>query len=367
VIVERYLFRELAATLLGVALLLTLIILSSTFVRVLADAADGAYPQQIIFTLFALKSIPNMAVVLPLAFLLAVLLALGRLYKDSEMVVLAACGIGPEKEVRVVAFLSAIVGVVVAVFTLWIVPAAQESSQRLVDQAAARNEIEGIAPGRFNAAGGGEQLIYAEEISPDRRQLVNVFGYARDAKGVSTVVSAKRAIQYFDDASGDRFLVLQEGYRYEGMPGQADFRVVQFATHGVRVQEREVVPSKLALYSVSSARLWNGWRSPAYRAELEWRISLALSTVLLGLLAVPLARTNPRQGRYGRLFVGILVYITYNNLMTIARTWVGRNAVPEWVGMWWVHVLMLAVVLVLLHHHGRMPGDWHRPWRRRAA
>src|SRR5512142_772349 len=101
-IIERYLFKELTYTLLGVALLLILIILSSTFVRILAQAADGAYPQQIVFTLFALKSIPDLAVVLPLAFLLAVLLALGRLYKDSEMVVLSACGVGPEREVRVV-------------------------------------------------------------------------------------------------------------------------------------------------------------------------------------------------------------------------------------------------------------------------
>jgi len=365
-IIERYLFRELAYTLLGVALLLALIILSSTFVRILAEAADGTYPQQIVFTLFLLKSVPNLAVVLPLAFLLAVLLALGRLYKDSEMVVLAACGVGPEKVVRVVAVLSLVVGLVVAAFTLWIVPATKERSQRLLDEAAARNEIEGITAGRFNTTGSGDQLIYAEEMSADKRTLSNVFGYARDAAGRLNLIAAESAYQYFDRQSGDRYLVLENGYRYEGQPGAADFRIIRFGEHGVRIDEREVVPSKRALYSVPTERLLQS-NKPNERAELHWRLAVPISTVILGLLAVPLARANPRQGRYGRVFAGILVYVIYNNLMTVGRAWVNKGTVPDWVGMWWVHLLMFALVLFLLHRHSRMPTAWRWPrlWPRR--
>jgi lipopolysaccharide export system permease protein len=340
--------------------------LSSTFVRILAEAAEGTYPQQIVFSLFVLKSVPNLAVVLPLAFLLAVLLALGRLYKDSEMVVLAACGVGPEKVVRVVAFLSAIIGAVVAAFTIWIVPYTQEQSQRILDEAAARNEIEGIAAGRFNTTGSGDQLIYAEEISGDKRTLTNVFGYARDATGRFNLISAQSAYQYYDRPTGQRYLVLEKGYRYEGTPGAADFRIIRFGEHGVRLDEREVVPSKRAQYSVPTADLWaSGKRSD--QAELQWRISLPLSTVILGLLAVPLAKTNPRQGRYGRLFAGILVYVIYNNLMTVARAWVNKGVAPDWIGMWWVHVLMFVLVLVLLDRHGKMPMAWHLPRLRRKA
>lgn len=366
-IVERYLFRELLYTLLGVTLLLSLIILSSTFVRVLAEAADGSYPRQIVLSLFALKSIPNLAVVLPLAFLLSVLLALGRLYKDSEMVVLAACGVGPERVVRVVSVLAVIIGLVVALFTLWIVPATQEKSQQLLDQATARNEIEGIAAGRFNTAGSGDQLIYAEEISSDRRTLTNIFGYARDATGRMNLITAQSAYQHFDREKGERYLVLENGYRYEGAPGAADFRIIRFKQHGVRIQAREVVPSKRAQYSVPTSTLWQSDKR-SDMAELQWRISVPLSTVILGLFAVPLAKTNPRQGRYGRLFAGILVYVIYNNLMTVGRAWVDKGSVPDWLGMWWVHGLLVVLVLILLDRHGKMPGAWRLPgWRGRTA
>jgi lipopolysaccharide export system permease protein len=365
-IVERYLFRELAYTLIGVALLLTLIILSGTFVRILAEAADGSYPKQLVFTLFALKSIPNLAVVLPLAFLLAVLLALGRFYKDSEMVVLAACGIGPEKVVRVVTFMSIVVGLIVALFTLWIVPATQDHSQKLLDEAAARAEIEGIAAGRFNTTSDGNQLIYAEEISSDRRVLSNLFGYSRDSTGRMNLIAAERANQHTNRETGDRYLVLENGYRYEGKPGAADFRIIRFAAHGVRIEERAVAPSKRALYSQPTSALM-GSDKPADAAELQWRISLPISTILLGLLAVPLAKTNPRQGRYGRLFAGIMVYVIYNNLMTVGRAWVNKGEVPTWVGMWWVHALVFVLVLILLDRHSKMPLEWRIPGFRRKA
>lgn len=363
-IIDRYLFRELSYTLFGVALLLLLIIVSSTFVRILAEAAEGVYPEQIVFTLFVLKSVPNLAVVLPLAFLLAVLLGLGRLYKDSEMVVLSACGVGPGHVVRVVLLLAAAVGLVVALFTLWVVPATQEASHRLLDRAQASAEIEGIAAGRFNVTAEGDNLIYAETIGEEGRRLHNLFAHGRDASGRAQVISAADGYQYTDAASGLRYLVLENGYRYEGVPGAPDFRVIQFEQHGFRIEERAIVPSRRALYALPTSDLW-GSRKLNEIAELQWRLSLPVSAVLLGLLAVPLARANPRQGRYGRLFIGILVYIIYNNMMTVARSWLGKGLVAPWLGMWWVHLVMLALVLFLLDRHGKMPLRWR--WRRETA
>ncbi|MGE0081979.1 MAG: LPS export ABC transporter permease LptF [Thiohalomonadaceae bacterium] len=364
-IIDRYIFRELAMTLLGVAFLLVLIIMSATFVRILAEAAEGAYPQQVVFTLFLLKSVPNLAVVLPLAFFLAVLLALGRLYKDSEMIVLAACGVAPNHILRSAGVLAAAVGLVVALFTLYIVPYTQEQSQRVLDVAQARTEIEGIAAGRFTTGGSGEHLVYVEEIGAERKTLSNVFAHSVTADGRTVVVSAARAHQYTNPDTGDRYLVLEDGYRYEGDPGQPDFRIIRFDTHGVRLEERAVVASRRSMYSLPTSALLRGGR--ARQAELQWRLAAPISTVLLGLLAVPLARTNPRQGRYGKLFVGLVIYIVYYNLLTVARSWVSRGAVPEWVGMWWVHLLMLGVVLFFLWRHGKMPRPWRLPSLRRAA
>lgn len=352
-------------TLLGVAFLLVLIIMSATFVRILAEAAEGAYPQQVVFTLFLLKSVPNLAVVLPLAFFLAVLLALGRLYKDSEMIVLAACGVAPNHILRSAGALAMAVALLVAFFTLVVVPYTQEQSQRLLDEAQARTEIEGIAAGRFTTGGSGEHLVYVEEIGVERKTLANIFAHSVTADGRTVVISAARGHQYTDPDTGDRYLVLESGYRYEGDPGQPDFRIIRFDTHGVRLEERAVVASRRPMYSLPTSALLDGDRS--HQAELQWRLAAPISTVLLGLLAVPLARTNPRQGRYGKLFVGLVIYIVYHNLLTVARSWMGQGVVPEWVGMWWVHLLMLGVVLFFLWQHGKMPRRWRLPSLRRAA
>jgi len=365
VIIDRYFFRELGMTLLGVGFLLVLIILSATFARVLSEAASGAYPQQVVLTLFALKSIANLSVLVPLAFFLAVLLALGRMYQDSEMVVLAACGVRPRHTLRAVGALATVVGMVAAALSLFIVPYANERSQQVLDEAQARTEVEGIVAGRFNTGGSTEHLIYVEEISRDRKTLRTVFARSVTQEGVPVVVSAARGRQEVNPETGDRYLVLEDGYRYDGHPGHADFRIIRFDTHGLRIDQRAVIASNRAMRSLPTRALLGG--NPGRTAELQERLSTPLSALLLGLLAVPLARTNPRQGRYGKLFTGLVVYVVYHNLISMAASWVDREVVSPWLGVWWVHLLMLGVVLFLLRRQEQMPRPWRPWWRRRAA
>jgi len=150
--------------------------------------------------------------------------------------------------------------------------------------------------------------------------------------------------------------VLYNGRRYEGVPGEKGFLVVEFDEHGIPVRseaKKEFVPiiaAKPTLDLLTSS-------DPKDRAELQWRISMPLSVLVLALLAVPLSRSSPREGRYARIGVGLLVYIIYTNLQSIARVWVEREIAPPWVGMWWVHALVLALALMLL---GREAGWFYR-------
>ena len=352
-IVQRYVIREVYHTLLGVTLLLLLIFLSGTLVRILSDAADGQYPVGAIFTLFGLKSVSNLMLVLPLSFFLAVLLALGRLYKDSEMAAMAACGIGPRTLFLSVAKLALSMGILVAIIALYLAPQSEEQGHRILDRAEAASEIEGISAGRFNRSG-SDHLIYVESISEDRQHLSNVFAQTRVGNQLY-LVSAKGAHQWIDPASGQRYLVLEDGYRYEGRPGDADFRIVHFAEHGLLLAEREVVPSQRRRNAIPSLTLMKS-SSPGDIAEFQWRVSTAISVVLLGLLAVPLAKASPRQGRYGRVFYGIMVYVIYNNLLTAARSSVAKGATDPSVGMWWVHLLVLALIAALMWNQSRLRG-----------
>ncbi len=353
-IVERYLLREIAATFTGVTILLLLIFLSGTFIRILAEAAEGNYPADLIFGLFFLKSIANLTLVLPLSFFLATLLALGRLYRDSEMIAMFACGVRPRNVVRAAGTLAAGVAAVVALLSLYLGPWAEEQGHRLLDAAEASSEIEGLVAGRFNQTASGDVLIYVEGIAPDRRTLTNVFAHVRE-EGQVRLLSAARAHQITDRDTGDRFLVLEDGYRYDGQPGRRDFQMIRFEEHGLRIEERAITPSQRRRNAFTTARLLES-DVPGDWAELQWRLAMPISTLLLGLLAVPLSKTSPRQGRYGKLFAGIMLYIIYNNLLTVARAALGRGDLDPWIGTWWVHLLALAAVTVLVRRQETLRG-----------
>lgn len=357
-IIERYLIREIALTFLGVTLLLLLMFFSSTFIRLLSEALEGDYPVGILFSLFALKAVGKIVFILPFAFFIAVLLAFGRLYKDNEVVVLFACGAGPGRLFSSVAKLALLVALVVGCLTLYFAPWAAEQGSRLLDVAGARQEIEGIVPGRFNNLGFGEPTIYAEAYDAKSKRLSGLFvlgsHLGMDGKrGEEYLLSAKSAYERIDPQSGARYLVLENGVRYEGVLGQLDYRVIRFAEHGIHIRTRPVVASERPRSAVSTLQLWNS-DDRADVAELHWRIAMPISTLLLALLAVPLSKSSPRQGRYAGLFLGILTFLVYKNLLTFGQSALSKGSVPPVLGMWWVHALLLMMLGLLLWRQQRV-------------
>jgi lipopolysaccharide export system permease protein len=353
-IIHRYMLKEIGETFLGVTLLLLLIFLSGTFVRILAEAADGDYPAKIVLSLFALKAVGNMVLILPVSLFLGVMLALGRLYKDSEMAAMTACAVGPNHVLRSVAKIAAFVAVIVAVLALYVGPHAEELGHRLLDQAQAKVEIEGIVPGRFTQNESGNQLIYAAAAGKGEKELLGVFAH-QFKDGKLTLLTAKSAKTYMDKQSGHRYLLLRDGYRYEGTPGTSEYRTIHFAEHGLLLKTRPVVASTRRRNAIPSTTLAQSGVG-ADMAELQWRISTPISALLLALLAVPLSKTNPRAGRFGRLFVGIMLVVIYNNLLSVARSALGREEISPWIGMWWVHLLLAVLIFVLYRQQLRLRG-----------
>lgn len=360
-IIERYLLRETGNTFLGVSVLLVLVYLSGSFIRILSDAAEGKFPVGIVMELFAFKGIGNLVYVLPLSFFLGVLLALGRLYKDSEMTALIACGVGPKRIYRAVGGLAFAVAVVLGGLALWLAPWSEEKAQQLLDAAAASSEIEGLEAGRFNQPEGGRHLIYVEDIDDGGKSLENVFAHGRDRQGKLNLLAADSGHKVVKGEGRDRYLVFVDGHRYEGQPYQEGFRAITFREHGILVREQEVVPSSRPLRAVPSGALLSAGEADDL-AEFQWRISVPISTLLLGLLAVPLSRTSPRQGRYGKLFFGIIVFIVYNNMLTVARASLAKGEYGPEVGLWWVHLLMAVIVALVIWRQNRMPRPRGERW-----
>ncbi len=353
-IIRRYMLKEIGVTFVGVTLLLMLIFISGTFVRILAEAAEGDYPAKVVLSLFALKSVGSIVLVLPISLFLGVMLALGRLYKDSEMVAMTACAIGPEHVMRTVALMAGVIAVAVALLALYVGPWAEEKSHQLLDEAQAKMEIEGIVPGRFNQSEGGDELLYAASAGKKPGELLDIFAHQRK-DGKLTLLSAESAYTYRDKKSGHRYLMLRNGYRYEGTPGTSEYRTIRFEEHGLLLQTQEVVASKRRRNAIPSGTLLSS-SNPADIAELQWRIATPISALLLALLAVPLSKTNPRSGRFGRLFIGIMLFVIYNNLLSVARSALTKGEAPAWVGMWWPHLMVAVLIYLLYQRQLRMRG-----------
>jgi lipopolysaccharide export system permease protein len=344
-IIRRYFIKEILVTFVALTGVLYLIYISNRFVRYLADAATGNLSADAILLLLGLKSISSLPVLIPLSLYLAILIGLGRLYKDSEMVVMAACGVGNRTVLNSVLWIALIIGLGLSYVTLYVVPWAQQKSQEIQQEAAASADFTGIAAGRFNEFEEGELVFYAETMSKDQSVMENVFAEGVQ-EGAMNVLTADRAIQQVDPVSGDRFLVFMNGYRYQGTPGSETFRIIKYEEHGVRIVRKPVASREDRLETRTTDSLWRA-KSTWEQAELQWRIAMPLSTILLAMAAVPLSKANPRQGRFAKLFTAILLYVVYSNLMGVARTWLQHGAVPVQVGIWWVHLSLLAFFGIL--------------------
>lgn len=346
-IVDHYLARETVLTWAAVATILMLILLSNRFALLLGDAAAGRLPRDTVFALLGLASVSYFIVVVPVALFLAVMLALGRLYRDSEMTTLMACGVGPGQIYRPLMAIAAVLAVVLAVLSLQVAPWAARMTDIIKSYGQHNAQMGSFASGSFKQDRQGRGVLYAASVSRNGRELQDVFMAGPDGPR-QDVVSAASGTRTLSGDQGAGTLVLHNGYRYDGIPGEADFRIVKFVSNSIRLSP--VVPDiGPESYSAMPTPALLQAGTPGALSEFQWRLSVPLSALLLVFLAVPLARTSPRQGRYGKLFAAILAYVIYSNLLGVARVWLQKNVTPAHIGIWWVLVLLLLVALVLLY------------------
>ncbi len=362
VIADRYILRETAQTWLAVTSVLLLILVTNQFAKVLGDAATNRVPKDALWQVLGLTSLQYMTILIPVGLFLAVLLALGRLYRDSEMYALMACGVGPAQLYRPIMVFALGLAMLVGWLALDVSPTAIREVRRIGQEARARADLSIMEAGRFVKFGQADAVVYAEEVSADGH-LHNVF-VQRRREGIIEVIVAAEAHQQDTTDPNVKMLVFTDGRRYEGEPGAARFKVMAFAGHGVPYSLPSQVQVSAGPKGRSAAELLSSG-SLADLAELQWRISVPVMVLVLAFMAVPLGRSSPRQGRYGALVAGLLVYISYANLLGAARVWLERGKVPPLLGLWWVHAVFIAAALAMLVvRYGLWPAS---PWRHRAV
>lgn len=358
-ILSRYLTREILSTMAAVIVVLLLIFMGQSFSHFLSWAAEGFISNTIVLDMLLLRTLNAFEIMLPFGLYLSVLIAFGRLYKDNEMTALAASGVGLSVVLRPVIALSLVFTFVVGMLSFYVSPLTQEKVLQLREQTEATAEFEGIAAGQFaRMKSRDNSVFYTESLSDDRQEMRNVFVQMREEESL-VIYSASKGYQTVDEKSGERFFVLLDGYRYQVVPGEGGVKMQHYQKSAFRMDEKDVVARKREEGERPTVQLFRS-DSPDDIAELQWRFALPISALLLPLLAVLLSRTSPRQGRFGKLFLSILIFVIYNNALSVSRTWVETEQIPAYIGLWWVQVVLVIMIVFL---YLRQSG-WR--WRREA-
>lgn len=344
-ILNRYILRETAQTWFAVTGVLMLILLTDQFASVLDDAAGADIPRDAIFAVMGLSSIQYLTVIIPIGIFLAIMLALARMYRDSEMAALQACGIGNMALYRPVILLALGLAVLVSWLSMEAGPSAVRAVQEITDEAEKESDLAVLKPGHFNSFGRKQTVLYAESITDDG-VLEKVFVQRRRDDKVIVIV-AEQASQNSDEQTGQKEILFKDGRRYEGVPGQQEFTVMRFREHGIPFEARESLGEGLKEEAMTLMELLDT-PGPGPVAELQWRFSVPIMLLILTLIAVPLSKAPPRQGRYNNLAFGILVYLIYTNMLGASKAWVEDGLISPAIGLWWVHAFFIAFAIIML-------------------
>ncbi len=346
-IIERYIHREILHRLIWIIGLLILIFASNKFVDYLADAAAGKIPSGFIFRMMWLKLLAAQTKLLPITLFLAVILTYSRLVRENELVILATAGIGKLTQLKIVSRFTFVFCIFVAVLVFYVSPWAESEIMQLKALAKKQSDITGIAAGKFKEFGKGNRVVYVERLSDDKRAMENVFLQIRQQDKLG-VLTSDRAMFETDEGSGNRFIVFENGRRYVGEPGALDYQITEYDKYGVLIETGNIESVVAKLAAVPTVVLMAS-NLPMHRAELQWRISAVLACFLLALLAVLLNQFSLGQKPYVLLFIAILVYLIYSNLLGISRTLLKRDDISPYLGLWWVHLILIFTILFLYY------------------
>lgn len=333
----------------AVSAVLLLIIMSGRFVRYLAQAASGKLDAGVLLTLMGFRLPTFLELIIPLGFFIGILLAYGRLYVDSEMTVLSACGMSENKLISYTLAIALGVSVMVASFSLYISPIGVNAAEELLTQQRSRTEFETLKPARFHKLSGGDGVSYAQGISGDKKQLEKVFlaGSGETDEKLS-ILTAQTGETVFNPSNGKRYLVLEDGRQYRGQPGEADYEIIRFERYSQYVPEPEYeARSDKETDGMSTLALFKLRTEEAY-ASLQWRFSVPVLVLVVAIMAIPLSRTQPRKGRYVKMIPAILLYIIYIVSINAARGWLEEGKAPTPYLLWLVHLMFFALALSML-------------------
>ena len=329
-------------TFLAVTTVLLMIIISGRLIKTMAYAAAGEMSIQVVLMALLLRLPSFLQIIIPMSLFIAVLIGYGRMYAESEMTVLTATGFSNRRLLGYTMVPGVFFMLLVGFCSLWLSPYGSDKAEELFAEEAKKTEFELLTPGRFQSMSRGDRVTYTESLSSDKKQMQNVF----IADGNSLIV-AEKGTQYVSPTSGSRYLELHQGKRYDLEPGSAELNILEFEKYGVRVSEEEPGRKRIRKDAIPTKDLI-GQTDPKLRAQLHWRLSFIAMVPVVILLSFPLAKVNPRQGRFAKMFPALILFIVYVSLIAGLTGSVERGKISPWLGFWGIHLIFTLLGCVLL-------------------
>lgn len=344
-ILNRAIIREVAITSIGVSLIITGILLVVRLVGLLSLAAEGTVPIDSVIGLLTLKMVSYIDLIIPLMIYVAILMVMARWHRDNEMVVWAACGVGLGTLMRPLVLFALLITAIVSLFSFYFSPLSIEQAQALEEESKSRKEITGIAPGAFHPLQGGRGVYYIEGLGQGKNSLQDVFVYMRESRDEGTIV-ADNAYQGIDDNTSARYLVLENGRRYDGGPGDSDFTIMEYASYAIRIKNAKTIEITPRVKGIPTMDLLQSGDSEK-KVELHWRIAKVAVVPVLIIFAMAFSHITVRKSRFSNMLIALATYFMYANLLVVGKSLMEKGDTPLWLGMWWVHALFLIVSLYL--------------------
>ena len=367
-IVDRYLVRELLVSFLAAVTILLLVTVGATVADLLAKIARGRVAADLLLALIGLRTVDSLTLLVPMAIFLGVQLAYGRLYRESEMAVFAASGLSVAGLVRPLLLLSVPLTLIMAVISFWLAPAAVRQSQTLQEEASRSLIVAGLEPGRFVELPNNDGVMYVDAMNADGTKFKKMFVASERSNDENkttslNIITAADGELYHDVNGTERYLGLNDGFRVEGIVGQDNFRLMRYQRNDVKLTDTENDANADSVKRAAPTSVLFASNDTVQRAELQWRLAAPLSVLVLVMLALPLAKSSPREPRYARLLIALLAWFIYYNCLALGRSWISQGKYSPLIGFWWVQIPTALAALLLLWQSQRLP----RPKNRRAA
>jgi len=343
---RRSLLQELVSTAAGAFLILVGIVIAQRAGNFIRLAAKGILPNDAITTMLGFSMIKFLPMILSLTLFLAVLMTLSRWYRDSEMVIWFSSGISITGWIRPILTFVAPVILFIAALSLFVMPWATNKGEEYRTELESRDDLASISPGVFKETNNGERVFFIESFDELGNIVKNIFVQSIQHQKLGIIVAAEghRAIE----KNGDHFVVMENGRRYQGQRGSPEFSTTQFEEYAIRVEAKEVKEEPPSTQSKSSKELLQS-KNNVNNAELQWRLAIPISALILSLLAIPLSALDPRAGRSANFALALVIYIIYNNLLSIMQAWIAQGRVHGIIGLWPVHALFLILTIYMFY------------------